>query len=49
VGFPGETEADFQLLLEWLDAAELDRVGCFRYEPVKARWPTISPRPFPMT
>jgi ribosomal protein S12 methylthiotransferase len=35
VGFPGETEGDFQLLLEWLDAAELDRVGCFRYEPVK--------------
>jgi ribosomal protein S12 methylthiotransferase len=35
VGFPGETEADFQLLLDWLDAAELDRVGCFRYEPVK--------------
>ena len=35
VGFPGETEADFQLLLEWLDAAELDRVGCFRYEPVQ--------------
>jgi len=34
VGFPGETEADFQLMLEWLDAAELDRVGCFRYEPV---------------
>jgi ribosomal protein S12 methylthiotransferase len=35
VGFPGETEADFQFLLDWLDAAELDRVGCFRYEPVK--------------
>ncbi len=35
VGFPGETEADFQCLLDWLDAAELDRVGCFRYEPVK--------------
>ena len=35
VGFPGETEADFDLLLDWLDAAELDRVGCFRYEPVK--------------
>ena len=35
VGFPGETEADFELLLDWLDAAELDRVGCFRYEPVK--------------
>ncbi len=35
VGFPGETEADFQMLLDWLDEAELDRVGCFRYEPVK--------------
>ena len=35
VGFPSETEADFQFLLDWLDAAELDRVGCFRYEPVK--------------
>jgi len=35
VGFPGETEGDFQLLLDWLDAAGLDRVGCFRYEPVK--------------
>ena len=34
VGFPGETEEDFALLLDWLDAAELDRVGCFRYEPV---------------
>ncbi len=34
VGFPGETEADFEYLLEWLDEAELDRVGCFRYEPV---------------
>jgi ribosomal protein S12 methylthiotransferase len=35
VGFPGESEADFQLLLDWLDEAQLDRVGCFRYEPVK--------------
>ena len=35
VGFPGETEADFQFLLDWLGEAELDRVGCFRYEPVK--------------
>jgi ribosomal protein S12 methylthiotransferase len=35
VGFPGETDDDFRLLLDWLDAAELDRVGCFRYEPVK--------------
>jgi len=34
VGFPGETEEDFEYLLEWLDEAELDRVGCFRYEPV---------------
>jgi ribosomal protein S12 methylthiotransferase len=35
VGFPGETNEDFDILLEWLDAAELDRVGCFRYEPVR--------------
>jgi ribosomal protein S12 methylthiotransferase len=35
VGFPGETDEDFELLLEWLDEVELDRVGCFRYEPVK--------------
>jgi ribosomal protein S12 methylthiotransferase len=34
VGFPGETEADFSALLDWLSAAELDRVGCFRYEAV---------------
>jgi ribosomal protein S12 methylthiotransferase len=34
VGFPGETDADFELLLEWLDEAQLDRVGCFKYEPV---------------
>jgi ribosomal protein S12 methylthiotransferase len=35
VGFPGETDADFARLLDWLEEAELDRVGCFRYEPVK--------------
>ena len=35
VGFPGETEEDFQQLLDWLAEAELDRVGCFRYEPVR--------------
>jgi len=35
VGFPGETEDDFSMLLDWLDEAALDRVGCFRYEPVK--------------
>jgi ribosomal protein S12 methylthiotransferase len=34
VGFPGETEEDFSMLLDWLGEAELDRVGCFRYEPV---------------
>jgi ribosomal protein S12 methylthiotransferase len=34
VGFPGETNEDFAQLLEWLTEAELDRVGCFRYEPV---------------
>lgn len=34
VGFPGETEADFQLLLDWLEQAQLDRVGCFKYSPV---------------
>jgi ribosomal protein S12 methylthiotransferase len=34
VGFPGETDRDFEMLLDWLDAAALDRVGCFRYEPV---------------
>jgi ribosomal protein S12 methylthiotransferase len=35
VGFPGETEQDFQMLLDWVEEAELDRVGCFRYEPVR--------------
>ena len=34
VGFPGETDADFDMLLDWLDEASLDRVGCFKYEPV---------------
>jgi len=34
VGFPGETDADFDYLLQWLDEAALDRVGCFKYEPV---------------
>ena len=35
VGFPGETEDDFKMLLDWLEEAQLDRVGCFKYEPVK--------------
>ncbi len=34
VGFPGETDAEFQTLLDWLDEAQLDRVGCFQYENV---------------
>ena len=34
VGYPGETEAEFQTLLDWLDEAQLDRVGAFRYENV---------------
>ncbi|RAU21449.1 30S ribosomal protein S12 methylthiotransferase RimO [Paramagnetospirillum kuznetsovii] len=35
VGFPGETEDDFESLLDWLDEAQLDRVGCFKYENVR--------------
>ncbi|MFP5304352.1 MAG: 30S ribosomal protein S12 methylthiotransferase RimO [Gammaproteobacteria bacterium] len=35
VGFPGETDADFERLLEWLQEAQLDRVGCFPYSPVE--------------
>jgi len=34
VGFPSETEEDFQILLDWLEQAQLDRVGCFKYSPV---------------
>jgi ribosomal protein S12 methylthiotransferase len=35
VGFPGETEAEFTELLDWIEAAQLDRVGCFKYSPVE--------------
>lgn len=35
VGFPGETESDFQYLLDWMSQAQLDRVGCFQYSPVE--------------
>jgi ribosomal protein S12 methylthiotransferase len=35
VGFPGETEAEFEELLAWLEEAQLDRVGCFKYSPVE--------------
>ncbi|MEO0917586.1 MAG: radical SAM protein, partial [Pseudomonadota bacterium] len=34
VGYPGETETEFEVLLDWLDEAQLDRVGCFQYEDV---------------
>ena len=35
VGYPGETEAEFQVLIDWLNEAQLDRVGCFQYENVE--------------
>ncbi|AIL32088.1 30S ribosomal protein S12 methylthiotransferase RimO [Basilea psittacipulmonis] len=35
VGYPGETEEDFQYLLDWLDEAQLDRIGCFQYSNVE--------------
>jgi ribosomal protein S12 methylthiotransferase len=47
VGFPGETETDFQVLLDWLAAAELDRVGCFKYSPVAGAAANALPDPVP--
>ena len=47
VGFPGETEADFQYLLDWLDEAQLDRVGAFRFEPVEGAHANGLPDPVP--
>jgi ribosomal protein S12 methylthiotransferase len=47
VGFPGETEADFQYLLDWLDEAQLDRVGAFRFEPVEGAAANNLPDPVP--
>ncbi|WP_277979695.1 30S ribosomal protein S12 methylthiotransferase RimO [Sphingomonas phyllosphaerae] len=47
VGFPGETEADFQYLLDWLDEAQLDRVGAFRFEPVSGASANDLPDPVP--
>ena len=47
VGFPGETEDDFEFLLDWLEEAELDRVGCFRYEPVDGAAANALPDPVP--
>jgi ribosomal protein S12 methylthiotransferase len=47
VGFPGETEADFELLLDWLREARLDRVGCFKYSPVTGAAANALPDPVP--
>lgn len=47
VGFPGETEAEFQELLDFLTAAELDRVGCFKYSPVEGATANTLPNPIP--
>lgn len=47
VGFPGETEGDFQYLLDWLDEAQLDRVGAFRFEPVEGAPANALPDPVP--
>jgi len=47
VGFPGETEADFQYLLDWLEEAQLDRVGAFRFEPVAGAQANNLPDPVP--
>jgi ribosomal protein S12 methylthiotransferase len=45
VGFPGETEDDFSELLDWMRAAELDRVGCFEYSPVEGATANDLPEP----
>jgi ribosomal protein S12 methylthiotransferase len=47
VGFPGETEEDFQYLLDWLTEARLDRVGAFRFEPVEGAAANALPDPVP--
>ncbi|MDP2131484.1 MAG: 30S ribosomal protein S12 methylthiotransferase RimO [Erythrobacter sp.] len=47
VGFPGETEDDFRYLLDWLEEAQLDRVGAFRFEPVAGAAANDLPDPVP--
>ena len=47
VGFPGETDADFDYLLDWLEEAQLDRVGAFRFEPVTGAAANELPDPVP--
>ncbi|MCC7489937.1 MAG: 30S ribosomal protein S12 methylthiotransferase RimO [Gammaproteobacteria bacterium] len=46
-GFPGETEDDFRMLLDWLEEARLDRVGCFTYSPVAGAAANDLPDPVP--
>ena len=47
VGFPGETQAEFEALLEFLEQAQLDRVGCFAYSPVDGATANALPDPVP--
>jgi len=47
VGFPGETEEDFEYLLNWLEEAQLDRVGAFKFEPVSGAAANALPDPVP--
>ncbi len=47
VGFPGETEEDFQMLLDFLKEAQLDRVGCFKFSPVEGATATDMPDQVP--
>jgi ribosomal protein S12 methylthiotransferase len=47
VGFPGETDSDFAYLLDWLDEAEIDRLGCFKYEPVAGATSNALPNAVP--
>ena len=47
VGFPGETDAEFEELLRFIEAAQLDRVGCFQYSPVKGAAANELPDPVP--
>ncbi len=47
VGFPGETDDDFNYLLDWMEEAQLDRVGCFQYEPVEGARANALPDPVP--
>ncbi|MEO1542865.1 MAG: 30S ribosomal protein S12 methylthiotransferase RimO [Pseudomonadota bacterium] len=47
VGFPGEQESDFQMLLDWLTEARLTRVGCFKFEPVSGAVANDLPDPVP--